>query len=170
MKESNFLYHCRGAHFSLYRLFFNLQTMFSFFNLEAFWLLHKDLFIKITMQKCSLYVELLQLKIHTCCNPSITWIEHIFTTCENISSKSILCFWLNPFTTNRVLYFSSFSSFFFMNTHLFLSAFLPFGSSINSYVLFFRKEFISSCMTLSNSLCLCETALLGSSQAHPINN
>ena len=80
-------------------------------------------------------------------NPCITQIEHIFTTYENISSKLVPCFWPNPFTTNRVFYFNNFSlSFFGLNTHLFLSAFLPFGSSINLYVWFFHKEFIFSCM------------------------
>ena len=108
---------------------------------------HKDLFIKITMQKCGIYFELLQLEIHTAANPCITQIEHIFTTYENLSSKLVPCFWPNPFTTNRVFYFNNFSlSFFGLNTHLFLSAFLPFGSSINLYVWFFHKEFIFSCM------------------------
>ncbi|PRQ43330.1 hypothetical protein RchiOBHm_Chr3g0467321 [Rosa chinensis] len=66
--------------------------------------------------------------------PKMILIEVILTTGEKISSKSIPSFCPKPFTTKRALNFvnCSFSSLFNLNTHLFLSAFLPLGSSTNS--------------------------------------
>ena len=134
MKDSNFLYHCRGACFSPYRIFFHLLTMFSF----PLTLKPSSYSIKISSSRspCTNAVftsSCSNSRFIRVANPSITQTEHIFKIGENISSKSIPCFWPNPFTTNWALYFSNFSSSFFsLNTYLFLSAFLLFGSFVNS--------------------------------------
>ena len=105
IKKSNFLYHCLGAYFSPYKLFFNLYTSFS-------------LPLTLNPSGCSMYISSSKSsckkvvftsscsisKFKLTANPKTTRIEDIFTTGENISSKSTFFFWPKPFKNNLALY------------------------------------------------------------------
>jgi len=53
IKLSNRLYHCLGDCFSQYNYFFSLQSRFFSYSFNSHQLCHKDLLIKITMEKRS---------------------------------------------------------------------------------------------------------------------
>jgi hypothetical protein len=95
--------------------------------------------------------------------PSITHIKDILTNRENISSKSIPFFWLKPFTTNLALYLGCELCYlvFTVYTHLFLSAFLPFGKDTNLKVSFSYYDCISSYMASNHSF-LCSSDIASS--------
>ena len=84
--------------------------------------------------------------------PNTVLIDVIFTTSANISSKSTPFFCWKPFTMIQALYLGGFppSPDTSLYTHLFWSALFPFGKSVNSYVWFSCKEFISSCMAYNH--------------------
>lgn len=134
VNESNFLNLCLGAYFNSYMFFFNLLTMFSFpFTLKPSYCCIKISSSRSSCRTTVLTSSFFNLRFILVSNHYITQSEHIFTTSENVSSKSIPCFWTKPFTIKRALYFNNFlSSFFSLNTYLFFSAFLPLGSFANS--------------------------------------
>ena len=134
IKELNFLYHYLGACFNAYKLFFNLHTSSSLpltlnplgcsINISSF---------KSPCKKVVFMSSYSISKFKLAANPRTTQIEDIFTTGENISSKSIPFFWPKPFTTNLALYrYCELFSVFNMKTHLFFIAFFPLGSFTKS--------------------------------------
>ena len=135
MNESNFLYHCRGACFNPYKLFFNLHTRSSFpLTSNPYGCCMKISSFKSPWRNAILTSNYSISRSWLVANPKIVLINENFTTGEKISSKSIPFFWPKLFTTNWALYFTRFHfpSFFSLYTHLFRKAFFPLGNFTSS--------------------------------------
>ena len=98
---SNFRYHCLGACFKPYKLFFNLHTSFSFrFTSYPYGCCIYISSSKSPWRKAVFTSNCSRCKSSAATRLKIVLIEVILTTGENMSTKSIPFFCANPFTTS----------------------------------------------------------------------